>query len=202
VWENRQRRADRPRDGARPRKRAERWSVATRSLTRSPNAPGRGRRSRVWQPWPPLRSSSWVRLRHSTLGRILRDWSGRQSHHHSCQRGPTQVLACGSSFLPPFPSSASRAAIPLVRFGPTTPSLPWKDGGVSNVHSRSLAGTKCLQSAGSRSERPWRPESGRGETGGRNVDGKPATPHRRISRADLGLTRLIAGGPPGPPDAD
>jgi hypothetical protein len=77
----------------------------------------------------------------------------------------------------------------------------WKDGGVSSVHRRSLAGTKCLQTAGSWSERPRRPESGRGETGGRNVDGKPVTLHRRLSRADLGLIRLIAGGPLGPPRA-
>ena len=50
------------------------------------------------------------------------------------------------------------------------------------------------------SEQTWRPISGRGETGGRNVDGKPVTPHGRISRADLGLTRLIAAGPLGPPE--
>ena len=50
------------------------------------------------------------------------------------------------------------------------------------------------------SEQTWRPISGRGETGGRNVDGKPVTPHGRISRADLGLSRLIAAGPLGPPD--
>jgi hypothetical protein len=39
------------------------------------------------------------------------------------------------------------------------------------------------------SERPRRPESGRGETGGRNVDGKPATLRRRVSRADLSPMR-------------
>ena len=89
---------------------------------------------------------------------------------------------------------------PSVGLEPTTPSLPWKDEGVSSVHRCSLAGTKFLQMAGSLSERPWRPISGRGETGGRNVDGKPVTPHGRISRADLGLSRLIAAGPLGPPD--
>ena len=89
---------------------------------------------------------------------------------------------------------------PSVGLEPTTPSLPWKDEGVSSVHRRSPAGTKCLQMAGSLSERPRRPISGRGETGGRNVDGRPVTPHGRISRADLGLSRLIAAGPLGPPD--
>ena len=39
---------------------------------------------------------------------------------------------------------------PSVGLEPTTPSLPWKDGGVSSVHGRSLAGTKCLQIARSR----------------------------------------------------
>jgi hypothetical protein len=92
-------------------------------------------------------------------------------------------------------------AKPSVGLEPTTPSLPWKDGGVSGVHRCSPAGTKCLQIARSRSERSRRPKTGRGETGGRNVDGKPATPRRRISRADLGLTRLIVSGPLGPPDA-
>ena len=41
-------------------------------------------------------------------------------------------------------------AKPSVGLEPTTPSLPWKDGGVSSVHGRSLAGTKCLQIARSR----------------------------------------------------
>ncbi len=90
---------------------------------------------------------------------------------------------------------------PSVGLEPTTPSLPWKVQGFTSVHGCSLAGTNCLQIARSMSERPRRPEYGRGETGGRNVDGKPAALHRRISRANLGLTRLIAGGPLGPPDA-
>jgi hypothetical protein len=96
---------------------------------------------------------------------------------------------------------AAKNGEPSVGLEPTTPSLPWKDGGVSGVHRCSPAGTKCLQIARSRSERSRRPKTGRGETGGRNVDGKPATPRRRISRADLGLTRLIVSGPLGPPDA-
>ena len=74
----------------------------------------------------------------------------------------------------------------------------------SGLHERSrmlTGGHELPANRRSMSERPRRPEYGRGETGGRNVDGKPAALHRRISRANLGLTRLIAGGPLGPPDA-
>jgi hypothetical protein len=66
---------------------------------------------------------------------------------------------------------AGNSREPSFELEPTTPSLPWKVHGVTGVHGRPRTGTKSLQIPAKRSVRPSRPKNGRGETGGRKMDG-------------------------------
>ena len=133
---------------------------------------------------------------------------GKRAAFHQDQsacRGPTRANLGPRLWLavPPAvpPAPARKLDQPLVRFGSTTPSLPWKGQGFTSVHERSRTGIKFLQTA-------KYVVYGRGARFALVLDLVDAEWTRvtsasgfRISGADTGPRRAGGGGLPDPPEA-